>query len=216
MKKIIVFLICLISFPIMSYAADCDTDIYEFADNVNINYTITSNENSATFNIYITNLTDDMLLLDTVKGKIYKGFGSNNDRLVVKTTANGKYSLEIYSKKCKTNIRTISVDLPYYNRHYLDSRCKGFENYPLCQRWSTYQANDKTFSEDINKLINDSKKENNEDEKTVQKQKTKWYEFLSWAFIKYWWAFIIILLLIMAIVYVIRANQKKKEYNFKL
>lgn len=218
MKKILLFLVCLFIFPLVSYADSCESETYisELTNNVNITYSITLNGNTPVYTIFITNLTSDMLLYDGVKGKTYKGFTSKNNKLVVRTTTNGKYSFDIFSLRCKSNIRTISVDLPKYNKYYKDSRCKGFENYPLCQRWSEYQANDKTFENDINTLINNSKKQNKTVEETKTKEKEKWYKLLSGMFVKYWWAFLIIAVALMGLFYVIRAQHKKKEYNFKL
>ena len=218
MKKIVLFLVCLFIFPLVSYADSCESVTYinELTNNVNINYSITLNGNNPVFTIYLTNLTSDMLIYDGVRGKTYKGFTNKNNRLVVRTNVSGKYTFDIFSLKCKSNIRTLSVDLPKYNKYYKDSRCKGFENYPLCQRWSEYQANNKTFENDINTLINNNKKNEQKNDENKIKKEEKWYKQLSWMFVKYWWAFLIIIVALIGLFYVIRAQHKKKEYNFKI
>lgn len=219
MKKVLIILICIFAFPTFVMASTCDkiSKTPELVNNVNINYSILFKDNSPIFSIYITNLTSDMVVINNTESKVYRsGDFSSGNSLTIRTTKSGQYTFNIYSKTCKTNLRSISVYLPKYNRHYKDQRCKGFENYSLCQRWSEYQANDKTFDNDIKKLIADNNTKKEEVEEVKTKTKVKWYKLVSEWFVNYWWAFVILMLLIMAIFYVIRANQKKKEYNFKL
>lgn len=214
MKRLLMILVCLFAFPTLVMGATCDriSNTPQLVNNVNINYSISINNDTPVFTIYITNLTSDMVVIDNNASEVYK----NRSYINVRTNRSGKYSFSIYSKECKSNLRTISVNLPKYNKYYADSRCKGFEQYPLCQRWSEYQGNDKTFNNDINKLIQEKANTKEEIETSKVKTKIKWYKMISEFFVNYWYLFIVLMILLMAIFYVIRANQKKKEYNFKL
>lgn len=218
MKKVLLLIICLFSFPYVCNAASCsNTEIGQlsgFTSNVNIVYLVDMKNDSPEFSITITNLTSDMVILDKVASKVYKGF-KNGDRLDIKTTISGKYAFDIYSLKCKKQIGTKSITLPKYNPYYKDELCNGLEDYSQCQRWSGYNANRTTFENDIKKIQEKKSKEKVKEETKVVVRKN-WYDAFENIIIKFWWAFAIILILLIGLFYVIRNNRKKNEYNFKV
>lgn len=219
MKKILVLFICLFSFPIISNAVSCTSselsEATAFSSNVNIVYLIEMNGDSPTFSITLSNLTDDMAVIDKTTGKLHKGFKTTGSSLNIKTTSSGKYSFDIYSLKCKSKVATKAVTLPKYNPYYKDERCKGLEEYALCQRWSGYSGNKATFENDIKKILGQEKVEEEVEEVKVVKE-NKWYVNLTEILVNYWWAIVIIMILIIGIYYVIRSKRKKNEYNFKV
>lgn len=218
MKKIILLIICLISFPCVCNAAACsNTEIGQisgFSSNVNIVYLVNMKNNVPEFSITITNLTSDMALIDKTTSKLYKDF-KNGGSLNIKTTTSGKYAFDIYSLKCKIKTGTKSITLPKYNPYYNDEKCKGLEDYSLCQRWSGYSANRTTFENDIKK-IQEAKSKGEEKEETKVVIKKSWYSNFEDIILNYWWAFVIILIILIGLFYVIRNNRKKNEYNFKV
>ena len=149
MKKILIFIICLFVFPIISYGANCSNDKYtetsRLVNNVNITYEISINNNKPTFTIVLTNLTDDMGVVDLVTSKAHKNFKATGSELKITTSTSGRYSFDIYSLACKTKIGNKAVTLPTYNSYYNDELCKDLESYDLCKRWSSYKADRKTF-----------------------------------------------------------------------
>lgn len=218
MKKIIVLFICFFSFINICNAATCNNkeigQVTAFTSNVNLVYLVNMKNNVPEFSITITNLTSDMAIIDKNTSKLYKGF-SNGGTLNIKTTTSGKYSFDIYSLKCKVNTGTKSITLPKYNPYYTDERCKGLEDYAICQRWSGYSANKATFEEEIKKLLETTKKEEEKEETKVVVKKT-WYQNFEDIILNYWWAFALLLILLIGLFYIIRNNRKKNEYNFKV
>ena len=216
MKKIIFILICLFAFPLSSFAVSKCNDTFQFAYNVNTNYLINTTGENASFTILITNLTSDMILIDKQTSKVYNKFNATGSSLSINTTRSGSYSFEIYSKICKESMRKISVTLPTYNKYFSDERCKGYESYPLCQRWSGYSGDEKKFQSDLDKIKEAEKNKKDDSAEQVEKTKEKWYEVISEVLITYWWALLLIITAIMGLVYVIRSRRKKNEFDFKL
>lgn len=218
MKKVLLLIICLISFPCVCNAESCsNTEIGQisgFSSNVNIVYLVNIKNDVPEFSITITNLTSDMAVLDKITSKLYKGF-KNGGYLNIKTKNSGKYSFDIYSLKCKFKSGTKSITLPKYNLYYKDELCQGLEDYSQCQRWSGYSANRTTFENDIKKIKEIKAKEEVKEETKVVVKKS-WYNQFEEIILKFWWAFAIILIILIGLFYIIRNNRKKNEYNFKV
>ena len=149
MKKILLLLISLFFFPTISYAltgfepefyckATEQAEISALSANVTINYEITMANDGPVFFITLTNLTEDMILIDKKNLKSYQNFKSTGSEFTIRTTGSGDYDIDIYSKKCKTRVATKSVRLPRYNYFYNDPLCEGLSGYKQCQRWSGY------------------------------------------------------------------------------
>ncbi len=228
MKKGLFLLIGLVIFPITSYAAvqssfggtmfctsQEQSEVMAFAANVTFSYETIVNDNSASYVITVSNLTDDMILVDSTGIKTYSNFKSSGSEIKIKTANTGQYSFDIWSKKCKTRITTKSISLPYFNAYYADPLCKGLEAYPICQKWSNYTATKEQFE----KAVQELKKEINapkDDDEDASEGKKAWYEEITTFFVKYWWALVLVLVLVGFIGYLINRKKKKNEYDFKL
>lgn len=219
MKKLLIFICCLFAFPMMSHAVKCtdehSNEIRGLVSNVDIFYTIDTSKENPVFSIMINNLTDDMVVFDTVTNKGYKNFDVLGSQLKIDTTVTGNYNFDIYSFACKEKISSKSVNLPKYNIYYKDELCKGLENYPLCQKWSGYSSTRETFEKDIKKIKDDLAKLQKEEEKE-EVVKKKWHEVVVDIFLSYWWLLGIVLVLLLVLYYYIRERKKKNEYDFSV
>lgn len=191
-------------------------EISAFSANVTIDYEITMASDGPVFYITLTNLTEDMILIDKKNLKSYQNFKPTGSELTIRTTGSGDYDIDIYSKKCKSRITTKTVRLPRYNYFYDDPLCEGLSSYKQCQRWSGYNESRETFESDIQKIKSDLDKPAPEEEEVKPEVKTPWYEQLTDLFIKYWWVGIIAIVFVTFIIYMIRSKNKKDEYDFKL
>lgn len=225
MKKILFLLICLFTFPLITYAADTkctkdyESEIKSRARNVNVVYQLEGIKNNvASFRITVTNLTNDMVVFDNYskQSKTYSSKDYSNGILVIKNAQSGTHSLKIYSKTCATTLSSLTVktiSLPKYNPYYNDKSCEGLEQYSLCQKWSGYSKSKKEFENEIKNLketkntANDDSKDNN-----TKEEKVSLYKLL----IEYWYILLLALIIAICVYYLIASNSKKKEFNFKV
>ena len=222
MKKIIFIMICLFAFPMISKAIDVDyctkdeaSEVRALASNVSINYDVVLKDDKPIYTIYITNLTDDMLVIDRMTAVTKKGFSKTGSEYSFTTEQGGSYYIDIYSYKCKSKLISKVLALPVYNAYYKDPLCEGLDAYKQCQRWSGYTATREKFESDIKK-IKDDIKQKEEYQKKLEKKELSWYEKIVRLFIKFWWVIVLVIALVSFVVYIIRKQQKKKEYDFKL
>lgn len=221
MKKLLVFIICLFAFPILS-KADCNyNELTSIIGNINTSYEYKIVNNKPQFTITLSNLTNDLMIHDTITGKIYCNTGKCKDRITgselkINTSYTGNYNFDFYKYECGYGYGTLgtkTVKLPTYNAYYKDELCKGLESYKQCQRWSGYSATRETFEKDIKNIKEEIAKKNAvKEEKKVETK--KWHEIFVQVLLDYWWLFVIILSIIIALCYFIIAQRKKKEYNF--
>lgn len=144
----IVFLFVLFAIPFCA-KAECTYNekvrLQELAQNVNFSYRHTETEYSVTFQIIISNLTNEIYMIDRTNNKIYS---SNNEDIIIDGYSPGQtLKFDFYAKRTdctKTNIFTNYLTLPSYNRHYKNELCKGIEEFKLCQKWL---KNDMTYQE---------------------------------------------------------------------
>jgi uncharacterized integral membrane protein len=158
-----------------------------------------------------------MFVVDKVTSKIYKNFSVDGSSIEVDTVNSGNYNFEIYSTTCKKKLRTISVLLPTYNKYYNDERCKGYQNYSICKRWSGYNKDDSTFEKELNQIKESIKQQQEKDKQNEEKKENDdlFHKILKIA-IKYWIQILIGIVLIIMLLIVKHKNKKKKEFDFKL
>ena len=154
MKKLMCLFFFLSLIPIKNVQAKCMySDIAELkkiAANVNYSYEYNIVENEALFNITLTNLTTDIYFVDETTNKIYKNKAAE---ITLKNYASGEtiiYKFYPSNSDCSsTNLYTIRITLPKYNKYYNNSVCNGATEYSLCQRWSSHNLDYSSFVEKV-------------------------------------------------------------------
>ncbi len=164
MKK---FLWLLLLIPFNIKAVNCDySDIARYqalASNINFNYDYVEGDN-ITFNIIVTNLSDDLYIYDRTTGNTFSSrtVGSSETILYGYNPGND-YGFDIipYDEACYEEIMlTKYVNIPYYNPYYNDQVCNGYENYKLCSKWIKMDLSYDDFVNKVNEYKKKSSKPN--------------------------------------------------------
>lgn len=218
-KKILFFIIALLS-PMMVNALNCSDEEYanvsKLASNVKLSYEYKIDENNnITYVITFSNLTSDMRILDNKLVKIYQGFRTGKDFSHI-STVGGSYNYEIYSIRCASKLTNKTIHIPSYNKLAIDKRCNGLEEYNVCNRWSSYTADEEKFEKDLKAAKEDYKKRN---ETKIDNSKRE-YTFMD-QLIRFVAKYLIIivgilLILILIVNLLYKKHKEKTEFNFKL
>ena len=223
MKKLLVFFICLLAFPLSAFAIkECSDNQYlseiEMLNNVDVSYTVQINNNQPTYTINFKNLTNNIIIMDG--NNIYT---SNNGKYSYKTNKGGSLRFTLYSKTCRISSSNnpfpnsyINLNLPLYNKYSTREECKDFKDNYICQKWSSYNGNENTFKSDIKKLQDIKNRVKKDETDDGVKTKKKWFEVVREVISKFWWAFIILIFAIIGIFYMIKSKEKKNSFDFKV
>lgn len=227
MKKILLFCLCLIAFPLSSSAINvCSTEQEmnerDYLDNVDVSYNISIKNNVPTYTVTLKNLTSSMIVKTDETG-IVRSTAFKNGRYSFNLKQGRTVRITLYSKGCRLASSSdpfISaykdIIVPSYNKYYSREECKDFQSNYICQKWSEYSADENKFKSDIKKLqeLQEKKNNNTPDEKVEVKK--KWYQVMREVVAKYWWAFTIFIFVVTGIYYVIWSREKKNQFDFKV
>lgn len=154
----IVFLIVLFACPIQA-KAECSYSqkvrLQKLAGNVSLSYRYTQTQYSVIFQITVSNLTNELYMIDQTTGRYY--YANNNDFTIDGYQPGSTIRFDFYAKD--TNCSTTSifsnyVTLPSYNPYYDSVLCKGIEEYSLCQKWLKHNMTYKEFYEGVTNYKN--------------------------------------------------------------
>lgn len=207
MKKYFTYvfmLFLLIVLPIKVNAI-CDnskkTELQKIAGNVTYGYDYIKESDS--FNITITNLNPNIYIDNN--GTIYR-YSNSNELTIGGYKPGDSLRLYIYDTEycIPSALNILYINLPIKNKYYGTEVCSGFEEYSLCQMWT---SNNLTENEIKSKL--DSYKKNNDDNKNQNEIEVKNYalQLLIDIYIKYY--FIILPVIIIVCVYSMYRLSKK-------
>lgn len=207
MKKCFTYvfmLFLLIVLPIKVNAI-CDnsrkTELQKIAGNVTYGYDYIKESDS--FNITITNLNPNIYIDNN--GTIYR-YSNSNELTIGGYKPGDNIRLYVYDTEyCNASaLNILYINLPVKNKYYGTEICSGFEEYSLCQMWT---SNNLTENEIKSKL--DSYKKNNDDNKNQNEIEVKNYalQLLIDIYIKYY--FIILPVIIIVCVYSMYRLSKK-------
>lgn len=154
----IVFFIVLFTIPLMA-KADCNYNdkvrLQRIAGNVSFGYRYKETEYSVVFEITVSNLTNEIYMIDQSSGRHYY---SNNEDFTLSNYAPGEtIRFDFYAKNqncTKAKLFTNYVTLPAYNPFYTSNICKGIENFELCQKWLKHNMTYKEFYDGVTKYLN--------------------------------------------------------------
>lgn len=151
-------------------AATCDSNdiarLKEIAKNVTVTYEYDRESSDlGSFGLYlvtVSGLTEEIYGIVDL-GSEQKGFfyTDDNSGVVEKHFTNGSNKLNIYSTDCQEVIRTIKVELPYYNDFSTYEQCDGISGDELyvCNEFLDKQISYSTFENEIKKYKNNLKEE---------------------------------------------------------
>ena len=163
------------------------------------------------FKITIKNIDDDFkIYIPTYEIELEQTDGVSEYEL-----STGNWTLEVYSKKCEEEVRSISFRLPTFNQYSLDPLCEGIDgdDFKLCGKYLEYQVSYDTFKRKVEeyKATHEIKKDDNkieEDQFSIKIIFNKILEFI----INYQIYIIIalgVLLLILIIIIIVLKKKKR-------
>ena len=212
MKKKIILLTLLLIFPISCKALDCSyaeqARLRKIASNVTTSYDYTENGDSVSFNITLTNITNEIYIHDYNKNVNYQYNGSNE--IVIKGYGPGEnVRYQIYPTKSNCTQSYLAnkyVNLPYYNKYYADPLCEG-KNYSICGKWQrvtlTYDEFVKTINDYDKKKEEIKKEEKNNDKNNI-------FDYISSFIFEYY----IYIIAGGAVIFVLFSVLKRKKTRF--
>ncbi len=183
------FLIFVVSFfifvpPSKAYLCDNSTKVeyQEMAKNISVNYEYTESNDDVNFNIKISNIPTDFIVLDVTNKKEYYPSSSSSEILIENVSKNTSYRFDILKNEiaCGSIVfYSHYVNIPAYNKYYKDAVCEGIEDYKLCSKWLNVTV---SYDEWKNKIIEYKKSLNKKEDIKKEEEKTlieKIIEFYS-------------------------------------
>ena len=215
MKKKIILLTLLVLFPVSSKASECSyaeqARLRNIASNVTTSYEYVENDGNVTFNVILTNITNEIYIQDYIdrnNNKNYYYNGTNEIKITGYTPGtNIRYLIYPTKGNCTNSyLANKYVNLPYYNKYYKDSLCEG-KTYSICNKWAKVTYTYDEFAKKINELDKNDEviEENIKEEKNI-------FDIIS-KFIFDYYIFIIaggvVIVVITSII-----KKKKTRFNF--
>ncbi len=194
-KYLIVSLGCMFISPLVIHA-ECSyerqAELSRIASNVQFSYSYEMKSNQPQFSVNITNLTNDIYIVDNYNN-IFSGNGEKREQYSYGKTIN----FNIYSNDplCYGEELMVQyVNIPHFNRYSEDEVCKNKEEYKLCQMWvNTSHLSIDQFRKEVNKYKKNEPKNNQIDTEET------WWTAVYKIIVQNYYIFIILLVLIIAI-----------------
>lgn len=182
--------------------------------NVNISYDYYIKDNSAYFNINISNIVPGFYFVDPNTNLKYDYSKSTDGEITIydvqKTTGNYKFYSNL-SECYGVKLGNIYYTLPTYNNYYADPICENNRNFSLCQKWVKVNYSYNQLSEKINNYNKkDEQIQENENIETTYKQ--NYLDAIVKFYIKYYY-FILIGIIVVCVTLMIIS---KKRNSFDL
>ena len=215
MKKKIILLTLLVLFPVSSKALECSyaeqARLRNIASNVTTSYEYVENNGNVTFNVILTNITNEIYIQDYIDRNNNKNY-YYNDSNEIKITGytpgtNIRYLIYPTKGNCTSSYLTNKyVNLPYYNKYYKDPLCDG-KTYSVCNKWTKVTYTYEEFAKKINELDKKDEviEENIKEEKSI-------FDIISKFIFDYYIFIIAGGVLIVVITSLIK--RKKSRFNF--
>ncbi len=193
MKRVIIIMFLMLLIPLMKvngyYCTFGETSLYkDMAANINVSYDYVEKNNDVSFSVTLTNLRQELYIVDTTNDKKYE---YELDEIVIDGYKAGqtiKYDVYAAAEYCSgTYLYSILLNLPFYNKYYKDDICVGLENYAYCKKW----YNHKLSYDEFKKKVNDYKESLNpsvpeEEKEEIEESKSFLDVFLS-LWLKYYY-----------------------------
>ena len=149
------------------------------ANSVVINYELVPGDEfgniSGLFDLKITGLTEDLILVEQTTGKTYTSKLNVNGVITLENVYGENFVFKLHYQKCDNKLmRTINLNLPKYNYYSNHKLCEGIteEDLEICGKWYQGELNDDTFKQKIEEYLNtlEEKRQQEEKENTIFKQ----------------------------------------------
>lgn len=196
------------------------SDYKSLASNINIYYTYSMQDGKPVFDITLSNIYEDIYIVDTTRNKTYKykDFTSDYELILKGYTDNQTVKFQIYTstKGCYGQLlSTRYVPLPNYNEYAKDKICVGAEEYSLCQKWGAMSLSYDEFVSKVEKY-----KESKNKPPVEEKEENKILTFLEmiFKFVGNYYVFLVggIIIIILIIAAIRNVSVRKNQFDFKV
>lgn len=170
MKRYFILLFLLLLLPFKANAGCSDEELVilqKLANNINVSYEYDKTTNN--FVVSFTNMRPELIITDIDNNKDYYYSGE----LRIKNVASGHHSYIIYAydKNCYDDeLGAKSVNLPYYNKYYLESDCNNISDYRYCSKWLPNAISYEEWHKNVTKYKDSIKKEEIEKKQNEKKE----------------------------------------------
>lgn len=196
------------------------SDYKSLASNINIHYTYSMKDDKPVFDITISNIYEDIYVVDSSKNKTYKfkDFTSDYELILKGYSDNQTIKLQFYTSTTGCYGQLLStryVTLPNYNEYSSDEVCNGAEEYSLCQRWGAMSLSYEEFVSKVNNY-----KEGKNKPPIVEEEETKKLSLaeIIFKFIGSYYVFLVsgIIIIILIIAAIRNISLRKNQFDFKV
>lgn len=107
-------------------------------NNVNVYYDYRIENNTAYFDVTLTNIMPGMRFIDSYNDKTYYYSDTNNGEIIITgyDSQSGNYRFYFDNSNCpNVKLGTKYYNFPYYNAYYESSECSDIQEFSLCQKW---------------------------------------------------------------------------------
>ena len=190
---------------------DTKIDLRETANNFTYSFEKVKNNNVVTYNLELLNVDKNISIENSLNKNIYY-----ENAKILNINPGTQLQLYIYASGntyCKGyKIKTVTIQVPYYNKYSENKLCLGHEDYALCDSTSNLSLTEKEFETQMNLYIESlNKKNTNETETNVEDNTKNPFDLVNFI-VKYsdyisglgW-----ILLVIFIAAFIERANKKR-------
>lgn len=227
MKKVyicMIFVFALLFLPNKVFADSlCDNRVLleqrDKARNVNISYSYKMENGEPVFSITISNLFDDMYVVDKLSGKTYHSdkFTTDSELVLDGYRDDQKIRYVIYSKAYGCygrSLMTLYASIPNYNEFSADKVCVGAEEFSLCQRWGAVSVDYDTFVAKVKAYK--EQKSNSISTPNFEQEKTLLDYIFSFVGKYYVYLVSLVIILVLLISALKKIFVQKNEFNFKV
>lgn len=212
----IMFLICKSNVLGITYA-ECSSStisrLKSLISNINISYSYRIENNTAYYDVTLTNVPEDVYFIDLETSKEYRYWNTINGEITIKnyTGKSGKYKFYSALVECYgVSLGDKYYNFPIYNIHYNDPLCDGISNFSLCKKW----VNKLYSSYEFQKRVSTYKASLNDEEieeETIIYEKTLFDKIVEF-YVKYYYLVLGVIIILCWTIIVIN----KRKNSFKL
>lgn len=217
MKRIFIIAMLFFIFPTMSFSLECSFQdrerLMKMADNVT--YVVEENldengEFNGTFKLVFSGVCNEIYFRDSL-GYSYINYRDENcgDFFTEDISGGQKYQVVIsgFNTCMFEQFRTITVNLPMYNKFYDDPLCENAKEFKFCNKWGNYNISYDEFTQKVAEYKKNTQNSIIEPTTNVAK-KNLVYEIYQ----KYYWIALVILVVMFGtlIYFWIKEQQKNK------
>lgn len=173
-RKIFIILVLFVCCPKTVKALLCENidkvRYQDLAKNISYSYDAIEQNGNVKFTVTFSNIPKGFAIKNATLNNWYSYKSSELKIANLKSNKNYRFDIYVETDDGCNNISmyTFNVNLPYYNKYYADSLCKGIEQYKLCQKWVNAQYTYDEWKKQVNKYRESLQQErpNEEEENT--------------------------------------------------